>query len=72
MKALTITALILIIGGGLNWGLVGLFDLNLVSALFGVDTWLTTLVYILVGLAAIYGFALLKPLMDHDRTRHTT
>jgi len=67
MKALNVTALILIIVGGLNWGLVGLFDFNLVSAIFGVDTWLTDLIYILVGIAAIYGFYLLRPItQSHD------
>ncbi len=47
-------ALVLVIIGGLNWGLVGLFDLNLVAALFGVDSALSNIVYILVGLAAVY------------------
>ena len=64
MKALNATALVLIIVGGLNWGLVGLFDFNLVSAIFGVDTWFTNLIYILVGIAAIYSFVLLKPVTD--------
>lgn len=71
MKALNVIALVLIIVGGLNWGLVGLFDFNLVSALFGADTWLTNLVYILVGLAAIYGVALLKP-VTADRALSTS
>jgi uncharacterized protein len=70
MKALNAIALVLIIVGGLNWGLVGLFDFNLVSAIFGVDTWFTNLVYILVGLAAIYAFVLLKPVMS-DRAVST-
>jgi len=71
MKALNAVALVLIIIGGLNWGLVGLFDFNLVSALFGVDTWLTNLVYILVGLAAIYSFILLRPVTsDHATSAH--
>ncbi len=43
-----------LIVGGLNWGLIGLFDFNLVSALFGVGTWLSRIVYILVGISAIY------------------
>ena len=47
-------ALVLVIVGGLNWGLVGLFQWNLVSALFGSVAWLERLVYILVGLAALY------------------
>lgn len=46
-------ALILLIVGGLNWGLVGLLNLNLVSTLFG-ETVITTVVYALVGLAAVY------------------
>ncbi len=66
MKALNATALVLIIVGGLNWGLVGLFDFNLVSAIFGVDTWLTNLVYILVGISAIYAFVLLKPVTSDN------
>jgi uncharacterized protein len=69
MKALNAIALVLIIVGGLNWGLVGLFDFNLVAAIFGTDTWFTNLVYILVGLAAIYSFVLLKPVTaDHHTT----
>ncbi|WP_349305027.1 DUF378 domain-containing protein [Marivita sp. GX14005] len=71
MKALNATALILIIVGGLNWGLVGLFDFNLVSAIFGIDSWLTNLIYILVGIAAIYGFVLLKPVMNSASETHS-
>lgn len=40
--------------GGLNWGLVGAFDFNLVAAIFGEQTTLSRIVYILVGLSAIY------------------
>ncbi len=39
--------------GGLNWGLVGAFDWNLVNALFGSVSWLERLIYVLVGLAAL-------------------
>jgi uncharacterized protein len=46
-------ALVLIIIGGINWGLIGLFDFNLVAAIFGA-TVITTIVYLLVGLAALY------------------
>jgi uncharacterized membrane protein YuzA (DUF378 family) len=72
MRTVNAIALILIIVGGINWGLVGLFDVNLVSAIFGVDTWLTNLVYILVGLAAIYGIVLLKPVMNDGRYARDT
>ena len=43
----------LLIIGGLNWGLIGLGDWNLVNMIFGGIPWLETLVYILVGIAAI-------------------
>jgi uncharacterized membrane protein YuzA (DUF378 family) len=55
MKKLDVTAAALLMIGGLNWGLVGLFKLNLVQAAFG--SWapaLADLVYIVVGLAALY------------------
>ena len=47
-------ALILVIVGGLNWGLVGLFNYNLVDAIFGVGSTLSRIIYIIVGLAALY------------------
>ena len=53
MKNLQQIATILVIIGALNWGLVGLFDFNVVSAIFGVATWLTNLIYILVGLSGV-------------------
>jgi uncharacterized membrane protein YuzA (DUF378 family) len=63
MKALNMTALALIIIGGLNWGLVGLFQFDLVAAIFGGQSaFLSRIVYILVGLAALYGIYLFKPL----------
>lgn len=66
MKALNTVALVLLIVGGLNWGLVGLFNFDLVAALFGGTVGprsaLSNIVYILVGLAAVYGIYLLRPL----------
>jgi uncharacterized membrane protein YuzA (DUF378 family) len=47
-------ALVLLIVGGLNWALVGLFDFNLVSVLFGPMSYLSRLVYVLVGASALY------------------
>lgn len=47
-------ALILVIVGALNWGLIGVADFNLVTTIFGVGTVLSKIVYILVGLAAVY------------------
>jgi uncharacterized membrane protein YuzA (DUF378 family) len=47
-------ALILVIIGGLNWGLVGLFKFDLVATIFGSIAIVQKIVYILVGIAAIY------------------
>ncbi len=57
MRVLNAVVLTLIIVGGINWGLIGLFDYNLVEALFGSATWFTRIVYTLVGLAGIYAIA---------------
>jgi uncharacterized membrane protein YuzA (DUF378 family) len=54
MKSLDTIAAILLVVGGLNWGLVGLFNFDLVAALFGDGAMLARLVYILVGLGAVY------------------
>ena len=47
-------AMILLIVGGVNWGLVGLADFDLVAAIFGEGSSLSRIVYILVGLAALF------------------
>lgn len=47
-------AIVLVIVGGLNWGLVGLFGFDLVEAILGSVPTLQTIVYVLVGLAAVY------------------
>lgn len=47
-------AFILLIVGGLNWGLIGLFKYNLVEAIFGTMPSLVMIIYILVGLSAVY------------------
>jgi uncharacterized membrane protein YuzA (DUF378 family) len=58
MKTLDILATILLVVGGLNWGLVGVAHFDLVAALFGMKfgevSTLSSVVYALVGLAAIY------------------
>ncbi|HEY3360816.1 MAG TPA: DUF378 domain-containing protein [Methanosarcina sp.] len=47
-------ALILVIVGGLNWGLVGLLNFDLVAAIFGMGGLFARIVYILVGISAVY------------------
>lgn len=48
------TAYALVVVGALNWGLIGLFGFNLVSTIFGTWPMIEKLVYILVGLSALY------------------
>jgi len=48
------TALIVLMVGGLNWGLIGFFDFNLVAAIFGDMTRLSRIIYSLIGLAMLY------------------
>ena len=57
-------SLTLTIIGALNWGLIGLFDYNLVDSLFGVKSFLSTIIYILVGLAGIVNIMLLFKDLD--------
>ena len=54
MKTMHMIAYTLLFIGGLNWGLIGLFNLNLVMLLFGAWPSVVMLVYILVGVAAVY------------------
>mgnify|MGYP001589364117 CR=1 len=53
MKLHKVTFLLVLIGA-LNWGLVGLFDLNLVDKLLGAWPLVLKVVYVLVGLSAVY------------------
>ncbi len=54
MKMLHMVAFLLLVVGGLNWGLVGLLKFNLVSAVLGGMPALEMLVYILVGVSAVW------------------
>lgn len=54
MKAVYTVALLLVIVGGVNWGLVGFFDYNLVDAIFGEGSAAARVVYAVVGLSALW------------------
>jgi len=54
MKAINIITLVLLIVGGLNWGVVGLADFDLVASLFGDGSLLARLIYVVVGLSAVW------------------
>ena len=69
MKTLQSIALTLTIIGAINWGLVGLFDFNLVALIFGgADSILTKIIYIIVGICGIINIKLLIDYIadDHD------
>ncbi len=53
-KGFDYTALTLVIIGAVNWGLIGIFKLDLVNLLFGNMSWISRIIYILVGLAGLY------------------
>ena len=76
MKRLELLAIVLLIVGGLNWGLVALGEFDLVATLFGLDfgetNWASRIVYGLVGLAAVYEIAVLVARARSERRPHAT
>jgi len=64
MNILQKISLVLTIIGAINWGLIGLFNFNLVDSLFGIDSFLSMLIYILVGIAGIINIMLLFTDLD--------
>lgn len=66
MRIVNSVTLLLLIVGGLNWGLVGLLEFDLVAALFGEMSALSRIVYSLVGASALYQ---LIPLFRGDENR---
>ena len=54
MKALDYTLLTLVIIGAVNWGLIGFFQFDLVAFIFGNMSWISRIVYALVGLSGQY------------------
>jgi len=67
MRYVNIVTLALVIVGGLNWGLIGLFGFDLVAALFGAMSPLSRIVYALVGASALWQIGpLLKALGGSD------
>lgn len=66
MQTLQKICLGLTIIGAINWGLVGLFNFNLVEAIFGVDALLTKVIYSFVGLAGIINIGLLLTPFEKD------
>jgi len=59
MKVIDTIALVLIIIGAINWGLVGIFNFNLVDAIFGAMSIISRIIYILVGVSGLWAIKLL-------------
>ena len=59
MQTLQKVALIFTIIGAINWGLIGIFDFNLVSAIFGDATVLSRIIYTIVGISGLINIGLL-------------
>lgn len=59
MKVIDTIALILIIIGAINWGLIGIFNFNLVDTIFGTMSIISRIIYILVGISGLWGIKLL-------------
>lgn len=66
METIEKIALVFTIIGALNWGLIGLFDFNLVTTLFQEGSFLTRLVYIIVGICGLVNIVILFKHLDFD------
>jgi hypothetical protein len=61
MNALDWIAFVLLAVGGINWGLVGIFNFDLVATIFGAMSMISRVIYVLVGISALYQiYAVLK------------
>ena len=74
LKSLDVLVWSLLTIGGINWGMVGIFNIDLVAVLFGSMTMVTRLIYALVGLSAVYEILGLKSIAHrwnmHYRAKH--
>lgn len=71
MRALDTTALVLVIIGAINWGLIGFFQFDLVAAIFGGSTTaISRVIYAIVGLAGLYAISFLGRDRYRDVDRH--
>lgn len=60
-------AMLLLVAGGINWGVIGVADVDLFASAFGKDSDITLLAYVLVGLAAIYVALMVKRLGTNEQ-----
>ena len=68
MNLISKSVFILVIIGGLNWGMIGAFNFDLIAFLFGQMNTLTRIIYILIGLSALWMFfGLIYPTKEMDK-----
>ena len=65
-KGLDYTALTLVIVGAVNWGLIGIFKLDLVNLIFGNMTWMSRVIYTLISISGLYLLSLYGRVMDFE------
>lgn len=70
MKPVEQISMVLTIVGGVNWGLIGLFQFDVVAALFGEMSALTRVIYSLIGLAAVYEIVYAASTISRSRQTH--
>lgn len=63
-KCIDYTTLTIIIIGAINWGLIGFFNFNLVAFLFGQVTWISRVIYAIVGLCGLYQISVYGRIRD--------
>ena len=68
-KFLQYFALTIAVIGAINWGLIGFFNFNLVSWLFGSSSWLSKVIYGLVGLCGLYLITFYSQLNPHRHSQ---
>ena len=54
MKFLDVIAVVILVLGGLTWGLIGIFDFNIIAFIFSKSPWTARGIYFLIGLCAVY------------------
>lgn len=59
MRVIDKIALVLVIIGAVVWGIIGIFNFNVVDAIFGVDSIVSRIIYILVGISGLWAIKLL-------------
>ena len=66
MNTLQKVCLVITIIGAINWGFIGLLEINLVESIFGVETVISRIIYSLVGLTGLINVGILFHLLDLD------